>query len=109
MSRGERPRKIQHHQIQDAIAKDFKEEMEQRGLSPEKLGKLAKVGRKSVERLMAGQNSTLTTLGAVADQLGLELLVVRKRTARTTLVSGDAAAQHRTPSDSSAKRNRVGK
>lgn len=88
--RGEKPRKIQHHWVQDVVADNLREAMANDPLerSPEKLGKEAGVGRKSVERLRDGKNSTLTTLGAVADVLGIDpaRLLVRKRTEKATNV-----------------------
>lgn len=82
MSRGTRPRKIQHHWIQAVVAENVREAMQRDGRSPARLAKDAGIGRLSVERLRDGQNSTLTTLGAVADALGMEprLFMVRKRT-----------------------------
>lgn len=82
MARGTRPRKIQHHWIQGVVAQNVREAMERDGRSPARLAKDAGIGRLSVERLRDGENSTLTTLGAVADALGMEprLLMVRKRT-----------------------------
>lgn len=82
MARGERPRKIKHHWIQDVVAENVRTALEKSGRSPADVGTKAGVGRKSVERLRAGKNSTLTTLGAVADELGKDPLefLVRQRT-----------------------------
>lgn len=84
MPREERPRKIQRHWIQAVVAENLKAAMSKDGRSAAKLGADAKVGRKSVERLRSGDNSTLTTLGAVADALGMkspvELMLVSQRT-----------------------------
>ena len=84
MARGERPRKIQQHWVQAVVAENIQEAMANDPLkrSATELGAAAGVGRKSVERLRDGKNSTLTTLGAVADALGLDpaRLLVRRRT-----------------------------
>lgn len=92
--RAERPRRVKHHKIQDEIAELLQAARDRDGRSPAKLGEDAKVGRKSVERLLAGKNSTLTTLGAVADQLGLTVMLVQVVRKRTPMLSGDVA-QHK--------------
>lgn len=105
MARGEKPRKIDSHWVLEVIAENLAEKMKKDGRSARQLGKDAKVGRKSVERLRAGENSTIITLGAVADQLGVspaELMMVRKR---TPLVSLKAAEDEAAYSIDSAKRN----
>jgi hypothetical protein len=58
MSRGERPRKVKDHWIQDVVAENLKSAMAKDGRSPAQLGAAAKVGRKSVERLAKGENAT---------------------------------------------------
>lgn len=88
MARGERPRKIQQHWIQAVVAENVREAMDNDPLkrSASELGIAAGIGRKSVERLRDGKNSTLTTLGAIADVLGIDpaRLLVRKRTGSST-------------------------
>jgi DNA-binding Xre family transcriptional regulator len=106
--RDERHRQIRHHWIQDVVKDNLQEAMKKDGRSAEDLAQAAKVSRKSVERLRDGKNSTLTTLGAVADQLGIEpvdLLRVRFRTARTPLVSANAAEQQPVPRPRLRRRN----
>jgi transcriptional regulator with XRE-family HTH domain len=70
MKRGER--KVAPHWIKAVVAENVNALMKQKGIGAKRLAEDSKVGRKSVDRLRAGKNSTLDTLGAVADVLGVQ-------------------------------------
>jgi DNA-binding Xre family transcriptional regulator len=70
MKRGER--KVAPHWIKVVVAENVNALMKKRGIGAIELAKLSKVGRKSIDRLRAGKNSTLDTLGAVADVLEVQ-------------------------------------
>jgi transcriptional regulator with XRE-family HTH domain len=91
MERGKR--KVEPHWVRDVLKQNVSNLMEQKRLSAVQLGRLAKVGRKSVDRVRAGENSTIDTIGAIAEVLGVEPAdLLRERTRRPML----AGFTHRT-------------
>jgi transcriptional regulator with XRE-family HTH domain len=85
MERGKR--KVEPHWVREVLKENVSALMAQKEISSSQLGKLAKVGRKSVDRLRSGENSTLDTVGAIADVLGVEPAeLLRERSRRPLLV-----------------------
>jgi transcriptional regulator with XRE-family HTH domain len=74
-------RDVQAHWIRAVVAENLRARMEEKGLTADQLGKLAKVGRRSVDRIRKAENTSLDTLGAVADVLETDpaALMIPKR------------------------------
>jgi hypothetical protein len=71
VGREEKPRRIQSHWLLEAVAKSVAEAVEKDGRSPRDISRAAGLGEKAVERLIAGDNTTITSLGAIADEIGI--------------------------------------
>ena len=83
--------------MRETVAENVRIAMQRAGLRAIDLAERAKVGRRTVNRLLNQENSTLDTIGAVADALGLEPFELLVKKVRRPLLQGRADGQFSDP------------